>query len=369
MKKNLIFIVLLFSLITTSFASDSIYNIFDHQYPLKTQKVELGIVGDVFLHAPQIKLAYNKNNQEFDFSQLFTYLETDISALDYAMFQLETTFSGYGNGDILGYSSFPYFNSPDSLAKNIKDTGFDFANTASNHSYDFSSLGLDRTIEILDENGFDHTGTFKDSHQPYFEKTINGITFAFIDYSYGSNGNLVKDEDKDKFNNFYDYSDYSQLFNDIEEAKSQNFDFIIVSIHAGVEYTSQASEGQKELFNDCLKAGADIIFGSHPHVLQPIEIVDTIDKQKLDRNKFIIYSLGNFLCNQIDLSLFNGANTDFGTLLSLNFSKQANEQAIIEAFKITPTYLMRQDFGNVVVPVYQDLSEMANYNFSDYNKS
>lgn len=296
------------------------------------QRVHLKAVGDIMVHDVQYRAAFNYQTGNYDFFPMFSPVKEDLQA-DLLVGNLETTLSGPETG----YSGYPRFNSPDNLAETLAKLGFDLLFTANNHSLDKGELGLRRTLEILDENKINHTGTFLNKEET--EKpciiTVNGISFGFLNYTYGTNG-LKTPEGKDYLVN---YINIEILKEDIQDLKPL-VDLVVVGLHFGNEYWQNPSAEQKYLVQEAAQAGADIILGSHPHVLQPYEFIDVGDRQC-----FVVYSLGNFISGQ------KKRYTDSGAILDLIIEKSVfDDRPRIVKVDFTPVWVRRFiDRGNLKI--------------------
>ena len=156
------------------------------------------------------------------------------------------------------------------LAKALKDSGFNIVNLANNHVRDFGKDGFAQSRAYLDKAGIDYFGDFY-NEGPALVKNINGLKIAFIGY-----------------NEFGDPAIAGTLAK-IKDARG-SADFVIVYAHWGAEYQTNFWPGSQVKGRQFIDAGADAVLGSHPHVVQPIEIY---------KGKPIFYSLGNFLFDQI----------------------------------------------------------------------
>ncbi|HEY5692689.1 MAG TPA: CapA family protein [Cyclobacteriaceae bacterium] len=252
-------------------------------YAQDTTLVKLLFVGDVMQHDSQIWSALNLDSKKYDYSACFQYVSPVIQSADLALANLEVTLAGHP------YKGYPQFSAPDELAAGLKHAGFDVLVTANNHCVDRRKAGLERTIAVLDSLDISHTGTFKDSAsraQSYpLVVSSNGIKFSLLNYTYGTNGIPISTP------NMVNLIDTVQIKTDLEKARLQATDAIIVFMHWGDEYKSEPNKFQKMLTDFCFKNGATLIVGSHPHVLQPME-------WKKDKNQLIAYSLGNFVSGQ-----------------------------------------------------------------------
>lgn len=271
-------------------------------YSQDTTRLSLLFLGDIMQHDSQIKAAYNDSATAYtyDYAPCFQFVKPYIESVDIAIGNLELTLAGPP------YKGYPQFSAPDELAITLKDIGMDVLVTANNHSLDRGRKGVDRTIEMLDSLKILHTGTFRDTVErmndyPFIIEK-NGFTIALLNYTYGTNGIAVTKP------NVVNMIDTAIMKQDIIKAKEARPDFIIVFTHWGQEYQSQPSLQQKRITEFCFKHGVQLVIGSHPHVLQPME-------WRKDRNQLITYSLGNFVSGQRD-RYKNG-----GGMLQASFTK------------------------------------------------
>jgi len=266
-------------------------------------------VGDIMMHMPQLPAYYDPESKRYDFTPFFTEVKPLIAEADWAMANLETTLSADGD-----YSGFPRFSSPRELAAALKDAGFDIITTANNHSLDRGVPGVERTLAFLKEQGFATRGTARSAEEAAEPVVIerNHIRLGLLAYTYGTNGIPIP-EDKPWL---VDLIDEERIVRDIAVLREAGADYIAIALHFGVEYQTEPSEEQKGLARRLIAAGADLIAGSHPHVIQPYEIVETQDENGAPRRGVIIYSMGNFISNQ------RGDTKDYGALFRIRLRKE-----------------------------------------------
>jgi len=248
-----------------------------------TTRLSLLFVGDIMQHDSNIAAAFNPVTGKYDYSACFEYVTPILQSADLTIGNLELTLAGKP------YKGYPQFSAPNELAYELKRAGFDVLVTANNHSVDRGKKGIERTIDVLDTLTMLHTGTFKDSvaraltYPLLMEK--NGFRLSLLNYTYATNGIPVPRP------SIVNLIDTVQIKKDLEKARSQQSDAIIVFMHWGDEYQSLPNKEQKRLTNLCFREGAKLVVGSHPHVLQPME-------WKKDKDQLIAYSLGNFVSGQ-----------------------------------------------------------------------
>lgn len=303
------------------------------EIPVETVTASLVVTGDIMVHSYQYEEAYDRSTGKYDFMHNFTDMKKYFDSADYSIGNFETVLAG----EDVGISDYPCFNTPDSFLDSLEYSGIDFVTTANNHCMDKGTDGLLRTIDKLDEYGFDHTGTYKDeeSRNEVFVKDINGITFAFLSYTYGTNGIPVKNP----WN--VNILDEELIKSDIEKAKELNPDFIVVLPHMGVEYEIYPREEFKEWADFMFNCGADIILASHPHVLQPMEVREITKDDGSTRNGFIIYSLGNFISSQTT------PPRNAGIIVNLDFEKKGIEKAELTKVSFIPVWTQFRNAQNI----------------------
>ena len=294
----------------------------DKNLPSNDITLTLATTGDIMCHNTNFLDAYNSSTKSYDFSYYFTDIKQYIEEADITVGNLETTLSGAKRG----YSGYPTFNTPEILAKNLKDTGFDVVSTANNHCIDKGYTGIESTIDFLDAAGLAHTGTFKSKkdQETILVKDVKGVKIAFLSFTYGTNGIPIP---KDKT--------YAVNLIDKKLIKSQ-IDLAKVSMHWGIEYQTKANKEQESLADYLFENGVDVILGNHSHVPQQMEK----RKVKLDdgttKDGFVIYSLGNFMANQ------NKQYTNDSAILKLEITKHKEDGKItIDKATYTPTYMFK----------------------------
>lgn len=306
----------------------------------------LVFVGDLMCHTPQIEYA-KIDSGGYDFFVPFNYIKDEIQSADFAIGNLETVLGGKK----LGYSGYPFFNSPDEYAAALKKAGFDIIITANNHSYDKGEEALKRTARILDSLGLSYIGTFVsladfDSIR-IFEK--NGISFTISAFTYGLNYINSLPEDKKHLVNFISKKNIEKRF---IQAKQKRTDINIIYLHFGNEYQREPSKYQKEIVQFCADLGFNIIVACHPHVLQPVELLKS-DSSKT-KYSFVAYSLGNFISNQ------RHRYTDGGGILKIKIAKSLTRDSVsFDKVEFYPTWVFkgRKDNKKQYVILYSDSIE------------
>jgi poly-gamma-glutamate synthesis protein (capsule biosynthesis protein) len=268
-------------------------------------RITIAAVGDVLLHGALQKQAIARADQD-RFRSLWSPVEDLLARADTTYANHEgpsakgvnrvgrsVTDPGFVFDDVV-YSSYPQFNYNNFLPVDLVESGFDVVSTANNHAMDRRALGADRTLEALEAAGLPHTGTRRSSGAGSWSTTTeaNGIRIGWIACTFSTNG--IPDSKKQVLGCWTNETQIKEL---ITELKS-SVDAVVVTPHWGEEYTANPSVAQRELSHRLLDAGATLVLGSHPHVLQPWEKYKTRD----GRETFAIYSLGNFVSGQTQVA-------------------------------------------------------------------
>ena len=302
----------------------------DHTQDVNAQRtapsptLSLIFIGDIMQHMPQVDAAFRTATGTYDYDSCFIFVKPFISRADFAIANLETTFAGQP------YSGYPAFSSPAALANSLVYAGIDVLGTANNHCCDRGKMGIERTISILDSLGLKHLGTYATAEARAKTYPLmlrhNGISVAMLNYTYGTNGNPVYAP------NIVNVIDTALIRSDLLVARDSIPDKIIILMHWGTEYERQPNTSQKEIASFCLHLGADIIIGSHPHTLQPMEIF-TMGDSLQKREVMVVWSLGNYVSNQ------RNRYRDGGAMIRIDLQKNATGTFIHKAgYKLTWVY-------------------------------
>ncbi len=244
--------------------------------------IRLIFVGDIMVHATQLEIAHS--NGAYDFHSSFEAIRPWLKG-DLVIGNFETVLGGARPG----FSGYPHFNTPDSLATALHDVGFTTLLLANNHIYDHGIQAAKRTVEVLQANNLAVTGLTRVCPSPLLIE-VKGVRLGIFNYTYGSNSPI----------NYHDSAsislniiDKNRISDDIAQLRRQGADYIVATFHWGEEYSTEPSPAQRDIASYCLELGVDAIIGTHPHVLQPIEVQSAGNK-----NCVIAWSLGNFISSQ-----------------------------------------------------------------------
>lgn len=337
-------------------------------YTAPASEVTMTAVGDVMVHKAQLDRAYRDGTDSFDFTDTFAYVKDILGEKNYTVANLETTLAGRNNGvgtKYYGYNDYPMFNAPEVLADTLMDCGVDFLSTVNNHSMDSKVGGVYATLDYLDGLGLAHTGTARSQAEKdeLCLKTVNNITFGFCAFTYDTNGIPVPEDSDFAVNTLKNYANdrVGWVCQRIRDLRLAGADFVIVIAHWGIEYQTKPSSYQTDLTNQFFNAGADVIFGSHPHVVQPMELRKISNPDGTSRTGVCIYSMGNFVSSQTNKA---GPDKDLGLIMNVTFRKE-NNVCSIDAVEVTPTYVYWTDDVIGVVPVEYAVMHPSQYPLVD----
>lgn len=313
----------------------------------------LTAIGDIMCHNTQYLDAYNDETGEYDFSYVFDDISLYTKTADICVGNLETTFAG----EDVGYSSYPTFNTPDSLAYELKDIGVDVLSTAGNHALDKGFNGLSRTIDVLNKADISHLGTYKSEEEQdkTLIKYVKGIKIAFVNFTYGTNGIPIP-SDKPYCVNLIDEN---LMKEQIDMAKQEDPDIIIACMHWGTEYKTTPNSTQEQLADFLFKNGIDIILGTHPHVLEPMEKRTVTLDDGTTKDGFVIYSLGNFIADQ------NAEYTRDSIILNIDITKHADGKVTIDNYEYIPIYMYKDTSKKKQKMKLLDINKNI-YNYENY---
>jgi poly-gamma-glutamate capsule biosynthesis protein CapA/YwtB (metallophosphatase superfamily) len=302
------------------------------------KEAKLIAVGDIMMHDTQTRSGYDAKRQTYNFDSFFTPVKDILSTGDWVIGNLETPLAGK---DVGGYTGYPLFNAPPQLLDAAKKAGFNILTTANNHALDRGEKGVIKTIANIRDRKIAATGTAESAAEGdrVLISTKNNISLAILAYTYGTNGIPIP-KGKDYLVSLIDEK---KIVKDIAKARKKGADAIAISLHFGDEYQRQPNTKQKQLVENLLKSGADIILGSHPHVVQPYKIFKFKRKNGKIRKAVAIYSMGNFISGQAR------DYTDLGVIFQVTIRKNFPEKTTeITGIKTIPTWVHRYTLNNRV---------------------
>ncbi|MDR1185831.1 MAG: CapA family protein, partial [Coriobacteriales bacterium] len=254
---------------------------------MRHKTVSFIAVGDNLIHSSIYK-SHATGDGGYSFDDMYDSVAATVQEADVAYLNQETVCGGTE----LGLADYPCFNSPFEVLDAVQAAGFDWINTASNHSFDVGEAGILSQLAHLDTlPGLTETGTHRswdDAQQPTVIEA-NGVSIGLLSYTYGLNGFVLPEGGE----YLVDLIDTPRIAQDVERLV-QLSDVQIVSMHWGDEYSHVPSDEQVELAYFLSDLGVDIVIGAHPHVIQPTTMITGGQGNQT----LVIYSLGNFISAQ-----------------------------------------------------------------------
>jgi poly-gamma-glutamate capsule biosynthesis protein CapA/YwtB (metallophosphatase superfamily) len=305
--------------------------------PPPPEPFTIAATGDVLIHQPVADQAAAYGSP-YDFRPMFEEIRPFIEPVDLAICHVETPLS-WTNTEL---SSYPLFNAPRQVGEALADTGYDACSTASNHALDQGFEGIESTLRVLDRFGIEHAGTAKTPGSDSTHVDVNGNSVALLSYTYGTNG-IPPPPDKPWSVNIIEPQ---KILEDAQQQEAGGADFIVVSLHWGLEYQAELTQQQLSVARRLARAGTvDLIIGHHAHVVQPIRKI---------KDLYVIFGLGNILSNQRAgvTSTCCPAETQDGLIVEVDVSAVEGElQATSVRYR--PTWVDPEGFQ--VVPVAEEL--------------
>lgn len=284
----------------------------------KEEKYKLSLImaGDMLVHDKIYNEARkNANNNGYDFKPMLTYIKDIVKDYDLAYYNEEVVLGGTS----IGLSSYPAFNSPYEVGLDMIDTGFNMVSLATNHTLDRGIKAIENSLDFWNSTDVYTSGSYKtmEERNNIEIKEKNNITYAMLNYTYGTNG-IKRPNGYESYVNIWDmsnknsYEEYKNVVKqDIENIRDK-VDVLIVAMHFGEEYNFNTTWYQEDSSNFLSSLGVDIIIGTHSHVLGPIKWIN---------NTLVIYSLGNFLSAHEVVNLSNR----IGLLSSIDIVKEVKD--------------------------------------------
>lgn len=299
----------------------------------KVKSAKLTLVGDFLFESPfynAVDKGYDKNNYFKLVSPYF--LDDDLTIGNMEVVVGDDTLPVSGDG----YN----FCAPSYIGDLVSSLDFQVLSTANNHSFDRGIEGIYSTLNYFKNTKIKTVGTYLSSEDKEEARIIkaNGIKFGFLAYTYGTNSK-VSDDAKELISTYrnsltrtFTETEKEAIKNDVENIKKLT-DVVVVMMHWGNEFTFTPTNEQKEIASFLNSIGVDIIYGSHSHSIQPIEVIG-------DEHKTLVYySLGNFVSNDDDIArtpkgqeTFDNAY-QFGLLSTLNVTVDEDKKINFDNIK------------------------------------
>lgn len=311
-------------------------------------EIDLLMVGDVLLH-DNVQNSGKLPDGTYDYDHLFAQVKDDIEKADLAIVNQEIILGGTE----IGLSGYPTFNGPYEVADSLVNAGFDVILHATNHTLDKGKKGLQNCMNYWKDNYdqvavlgvFDSQDSYDNDIYIYEE---DGLKIAILNYTYGTNGlplpldmpyavALLEEE---------------KVVSDLKKAE-QLADFTVVCPHWGTEYQHKQSKEQEKWANLFLKYGVDLVVGTHPHYIQPVEMLTGENGEEM----LVYYSLGNFI-NSTNESGRGTADRMIGGMAKVTVAKTEDGNAYIKTYGVEP----------LVTQLLYGTQEITTYKLSDYTE-
>lgn len=322
----------------------------------EAEPVEINIimVGDMLLHTP-IEEASLKEDGRYDYSPIFEHTKDLISEADIAIANQEVILGGLE----LGVKGYPAFNAPYEFGDELVDVGFDVVCHGTNHALDKKAKGLSNCLSFWNETHPEigvlgiHDSA-EDQNEIYIYE-CEGIKIAILNYTYGTNGNEMP-----KSMPFaVDILKEKRVIDDLKTAE-EIADFTIVCPHWGTEYRLTADSSQKKWASLMVQNGADLILGTHPHVVEPVE---WLTDDETGNKALCYYSLGNFV-NWTSGKGEGVSNRMLGAMADVTLSVDDDGNVYVKTYGVTPlvSHVTSGSGGVTVYPLYEYSNELAEKN-------
>lgn len=305
-------------------------------------EVSISMVGDVLLNI-QVQKSGLHTDGTYNYDHIFQHIKSKFAQMDINIVNQEIILGGSD----LGLSGYPAFNGAFEVGDAIANAGGNVVLHATNHAIDKGEKGVDNCMNFWKEKhpevavlGINDSQEAQDNNIYIYEK--EGLKIAILNYTYGTNGIPIP-SDKPYIVNLLDKQ---KIESQLEKA-NELADFIVVCPHWGTEYQFQPNEGQKEWAKFFVERGVDLIIGTHPHVIQPVEWVESGENKML-----VYYSLGNFISRQ------DTAKGMVGAMADVTILKDGKGSVSIKEYGVEP-----------LVTHIADKTEYTTYFLKNYTQS
>ena len=298
------------------------------------RSARLRAVGDLMVHQKQLDIARQADGS-YDFHPQYALIADSLADADYTIANLETTIGQYRDRD---YSGFPLFNSPESLLDAVRDAGVDFLTLANNHILDRQFAGMQLTVDNVERYGFDHGGANRspEEQQTPIIVEVNGIALGMLCYTQMTNGmeSYCNAAVKEYGVNYLRKADFAA---EVQTLRDAGAEVVIAMPHWGEEYNRKPEANTVALAKKMIAAGVDVILGSHPHMVQPVQFLEAEGEGGVTRRGLVAYSLGNFISNM------TVRYTDSGIILDFTLRERQDGSFAVENARCVPVYCWKSD--------------------------
>lgn len=320
-------------------------------------EITLVMVGDILLHTP-VAESGKREDGSYDFGAVFAEMQDEITSADLALVNQEVILGG----EELGVSGYPAFNAPYELGDALVDAGFDVVLHATNHALDKGKRGIVNCLTFWQEK-YPHIAVLgihgsEEEQEEIYVYEQDGIRLAALNYTYGTNG-IALPQDMPWA---VDLLDRDRVAEELQRAQ-ELADFVIVCPHWGTEYVLEETAEQETWAAFFAENGADLILGTHPHVIEPVEWVGAAEGSEDGRGALTYYSLGNFV-NWTSGTGEGVANRMVGGMARVTIGMDEAGEAVITSYGVEPLVChVEQGYGGVTVyPLDEYTEELAGRN-------
>ena len=312
---------------------------------LENSEITLVMVGDILLHEPVAESGMREDGT-YNFDAVFEKVKDKISEADIALVNQEVILGG----SELGITGYPCFNAPYELGDSLVDAGFDVVLHGTNHALDKGKRGLENCLNFWESAypdiavlGINESAEAQDEIYIYEQK---GIRIAVLNYTYGTNGITLPESMPYAVN----LLEEEKVTEDLRKA-DEEADFVIVCPHWGTEYKLAEADEQHYWAGVFEENGADLVLGTHPHVIEPVEWFGE------EGDMLVYYSLGNFV-NWTSGTGEGVANRMVGGMAEVTIGLDESGEAVITDYDMEPLVChLEEGTDGVTVYFMEDYTE------------
>jgi len=309
--------------------------------------IDLMMIGDILGHR-SVWESGQEADGSLNYDHFFADIKPDIEASDIAIVNQETILGGTE----LGLSGYPVFNSPQEFGDAEAAAGFDVVLHATNHAVDQGKTGLLNTIHFWESKHPEVTYLGISETQEHYDQIYvyekDGFRVAILNYTYDTNGIPLPEGMPWAVNLF----DHDKVVSDVSRAREMA-DIVVVCPHWGTEYQLYPDEFQTDWARTFLDMGVDVVIGGHPHVIEPVEVMEREDGHRM----VVFWSVGNFV------STSPGCENMIGGLAKVRLVKDG-DAAWVSSYSFTPTVTQRNPGYHGItafkLPTYTEEQAAAN---------
>lgn len=308
----------------------------------KPPQITLVMTGDMLLHSRVMDVAKQEDGT-YAFDAVFVHVADAVKTADVALVNQEVIIGG----EELGITGYPCFNAPYTFGDALMETGFDVICHGTNHALDRKKDGIVNCLNYWTQNHSEAAvlgiHDSQESQDTIYIYEKDGIRVAFLNYTYGTNGiPLPKDMPY-----AVDLLEEEKVIADIEKAE-QLADFTVVCPHWGSEYWLKPDKSQKHWTQIFLEHGVDLVLGTHPHVIEPIEWVED---EETGHRMLVYYSLGNFV-SWTNMEGDGISNRSVGGLAEVTLTRDESGAAVVSDYGVRAVVTHVESVTNGVTVYY-----------------